>query len=221
MDTTNNETSLAAQLNAAKEKFRSTAPQELVQHFSRFVDELEQDNITERALAVGEKAPGFVLPNALGKSVTLGELIRTGPVILTWYRGGWCPYCNLQLNYLQQFLPAFEKEGARLVAITPETPDSSLSTQERHDLRFEVLTDPGNNIAGMYGGVHRLPADVKKFYAERNVFDHYDGEPDEFPVPATYIIDKEGIIRFRFVDPDYRKRAEPADLLAALQQINR
>lgn len=220
MSTTIIEPSLAAQLQQTKEKFLATAPAETVKHFVHFIHGLENSPIRENALAIGQKAPDFTLPDALGLNTTLSELLQTGPVILTWYRGGWCPYCNLQLNHLQRLLPDFEKLGATLVAITPETPDSSLSTQEKHDLRFEVLTDPANNVARLYGGVHPLPAEIKKSYADRNVFDHYTGDVVEFPVPATYIIDKTGVVRYRFVDPDYRKRAEPADLLAVLQHLD-
>ena len=219
MSTTIIEPSLALQLHEAKETFRTTAPAETVQHFVHFIDELENSSIRESALAVGQKAPDFTLPDALGLDTTLSNLLEAGPVILTWYRGGWCPYCNLQLSYLQRFLPDFEKAGAKLVAITPETPDSSLSTQEKHDLRFEVLTDPANSVAKAYGGVHHLPEEIKKAYADRNVFDHYADDVDEFPIPATYIIDTAGVVRYRFVEPDYRKRAEPADLLAALQDL--
>lgn len=220
MSTTITEPSLAAQLHETKEKFLTTAPVETVQHFVRFIDELENSPIRENALAVGQKAPDFTLPDAIGLNTTLSELLETGPVILTWYRGGWCPYCNLQLSHLQRFLPEFEKAGARLVAITPESPDSSLSTQEKHDLRFEVLSDPANTVAKAYGGVHPLPVEIKESYARRNVFDHYADGVVEFPVPATYIIDKAGIVRYRFVDPDYRKRAEPTDLLAVLQHLS-
>jgi hypothetical protein len=121
------EPSLAAQLHETKEKFLTTAPAETIRHFVHFIDELENSPIRENALALGQKAPDFTLPDALGLNTTLSELLETGPVILTWYRGGWCPYCNLQLNHLQRLLPDFEKESATLVAITPETPDSSLS----------------------------------------------------------------------------------------------
>ena len=219
MSDTITDSPLAAQLQEAKEKFLTTAPAETVHHFNRFINELENGSIREKALDVGQQAPDFALPDALGLTTTLSELLAIGPVILTWYRGGWCPYCNLQLGHLQRFLPDFEKLGANLVAITPEMPDSSLTTQEKHDLRFEVLSDPDNSVARLYAGVHQLPTAIKGFYDDRGVFDHYAGDVEEFPVPSTFIIDKAGIVRYRFVDPDYRKRAEPADLLIALQHL--
>ena len=220
MSITIDQPSLNSKLSEAKEKFQSTAPAETVRHFTAFIDDLKSSNIPGKALAVGRKAPDFSLPNALGVKVTLSRLLEDGPVIITWYRGGWCPYCNLQLNHLQQFLADFKMAGASLVAITPETPDMSLTTQEKHSILFEVLTDSTNTVAHLYGGVHHLPREIKASYADRNVFDHYPSELDELPVPATYLIDKMGIVRYRFVNPDYRKRSEPAELLAALQELS-
>lgn len=98
--------------------------------------------------------------NALGKPVSLRAELKRGPVILTWYSGGWCPYCNLALAYLQRYLSLFQEAGAELIAITPEKPDDTLSTKEKHALEFEVLTDETNSVAKLYGGVHKLNKEV-------------------------------------------------------------
>jgi peroxiredoxin len=157
----------------------------------------------------------------LGKAVNLSAEIKRGPVILTWYRGGWCPYCNLALAYLQRFLKQFREAGAELIAITPEKPDETLTTKEKHDLEFEVLTDEGNEVAKLYGGVHRLNEEVRGFYKNSGVLDHYDNEIREFPVPATYIISPQSTVIYAFVESDYRQRAEPSFIVGVINQYQK
>ena len=119
-------------------------------------------------------------------------------MVLTWYRGGWCPYCNLTLHQLQVELPEFEANGAHLIALTPELPDKSLSTSEKHNLKFEVLSDIGNEIAKEYGIVYKLTNDVANAYNKSFGIEEYNGDgSNELPLAATYIIDEYGKIVYR------------------------
>ncbi|WPU96941.1 redoxin domain-containing protein [Mucilaginibacter sabulilitoris] len=213
--------SLAWKLTEAEDKIRKENGTESADNFTKFIGETDPAEIKSRALKMGETAPDFTLKNALGKAITLSAEIKRGPVILTWYRGGWCPYCNLALAYLQRFLKQFKEAGAELIAITPEKPDETLTIKEKHDLEFEILTDENNEIAKLYGGVHRLNKEVKDFYKDRGVFDHYTDDIQEFPVPATYIISPQGTVIYAFVESDYRQRAEPTFIIGAIKQYQK
>ena len=173
-----------------------------------------------KALKVGDKAKDFTLKNAQGKQVRLYSLLEKGNVVLTWYRGGWCPYCNLALKQLQDALPEITAEGAVLVALTPELPDSSLSTKEKHQLKFEVLTDLNNEVARTYGLVFKLDEATATRYEQGFQLSVYNGNHSaELPMPATYVIDKKGIIRYAFVEADYRLRADPKVIVGELKKI--
>ncbi|MFC1805601.1 peroxiredoxin-like family protein [Planctomycetota bacterium] len=210
--------SLQAQLDARKQEFLKTAPPELVKTFEDGVEALRPQE--KEAKKLGDKAPGFELPNATGKTVALADLLEKGPVVVTWYRGGWCPYCNIQLRALQQALPALREAGGTLVAISPELPDKALSTAEKQKLEFEVLSDVGNKVAAAYGLKYTLPAPVAaklKGFVDLATFN--GDASNDLPLAATYVIGTDGTIRYAFVDADYRKRAEPAAIVAALAKL--
>jgi len=154
--------------------------------------------------------------------VQLNDYLKKGPVVLTWYRGGWCPYCNMTLHYLQEQLPNFQLKGASLLALTPEIPDQSMSTIEKHQLQFEVLSDVGNKVAKQYGIVFKLTDAVADSYQKAFDLHAFNGdESDELPLAATYVIDQNGQIVYTFLDADYRNRAEAKDILAALDLIKK
>ena len=184
------------------------------------IDVVNQTGITQKALQVNAKAPDFTLKNHLDKEVNLYNLLKEGPVVLTWYRGGWCPYCNLTLHALQQALPEIKNQGATLLALTPEVPDQSLSTSEKHDLEFEVLSDLHNQVGKKFGVVFKLEDKVAAAY--QNGFDlhAYNGDDsDELPLAATYIIGQDGTIKWAFLDADYRNRAEPNEIVSQLKKL--
>lgn len=213
---------LRARLDARKAKWLRTAPAEQVRTFERGIDELRGSGIVERARKVGDVAPDFELSNATGRKVRLSALLVRGPVVLAWYRGGWCPYCNIELNALQESLPEFRRLGATLVAITPERPDKSMTSIERNRLEFEVLSDVGNNVARRYGLVFKLSDDVlHELQGSVNLAEYNGNESNELPIPATYVVDTRGVIRFAFVDPDYRRRGEPAEIIAVLRELRK
>lgn len=213
--------SLQAKLDSRKAAFTESAHPDMVNTFERGFAEVAESGVLESALREGDMAPMFSLPGATGDTVALGELLARGPIVIVWYRGGWCPYCNIQLNDMQVVLPRLRELGAELVAISPEMPDSALSTKERSALAFPVLSDPGNEIARQFGIVYSIPADVRQAFEGMLDIPSYNGDSSwELPLAVTYVIDRDGVIRYAFVDPDYRKRAEPSAVIAALQRLH-
>ena len=184
--------------------------------------ELIASGIAERSTGEGSAAPSFSLPNAQGEPVASESLWEEGPVVVSFYRGGWCPYCNVELRALQQRLPEIEALGARLVAITPETPDNALTTQEKNEIGFEVLSDGGNAVASAFGLTFRLPDAVNELYKGFGIdLEASNGEASQtLPVPATFVIGKGGKVLKAFVDADYTTRAEPDEIIAALKEAD-
>ncbi len=179
------------------------------------------DNIEANALKVGDAIPEFTLPNAKGAHIGSQELLAQGPLVISFYRGGWCPYCNLELRALQQLLPDFKQAGAQLVAISPQTPDHSLSTQEKNELTFEVLSDVGHQVARKFGLVFTMPTDLQNLYNDfgLDLPKHNGDRSFELPMPATYVVGKDGVIQYAFVPADYTQRAEPSEVLAAVKSL--
>ncbi|OYW73697.1 MAG: hypothetical protein B7Z37_20555 [Verrucomicrobia bacterium 12-59-8] len=216
------EDSLSEQLLAKQAEFATKAPAEVKTAYAAGIQAVADSGILKSAKQAGERAPDFTLRNAAGKEITLSTLLKQGPVVLTWYRGGWCPYCNLSLRALQQVLPELQAAGAQLVALTPELPDKSATTQEKNALQFQVLTDLNHGVAKEYGVAFKLTATVRDLYKQHFDLLEYNGaeaSDDTLPLAATYIIDRDGTIRYAFLDADYRKRAEPAELAAFVKQL--
>lgn len=186
------------------------------------IADLVSQQISARARKIGDVAPDFSLPDARGHQVTLSQLRSAGPVILSFYRGAWCPFCNLELRGLQRALPEFQTLGASLVAISPQLPDSSLTLQERHFLEFPVLSDVGNKVARQYGIVFRVPDELLDVFQRRNVdlqsFNGQEGK-NELPLPATFIVDSEGKIRAAFVEEDHTIRLDPEEIITTLREL--
>jgi peroxiredoxin len=218
MITTQN-TPLKTQLESCWQQLAGMLPQEVLATIEEKMGELERTGIQSRSLSVGDRAPDFTLPNATGERVRIGELLREGPVVLSFYRGSWCPFCNLELRALKAYQPHFQKLGAQLLALSPQTPDHSLATAQQDELTFPVLSDHGNEVARQFGLVFTLPAELRPIYQRYGIdLPAHNGEASfELPVPATYVVDPEGVIRFAFVNADYRQRAQPEEIVAALR----
>ncbi|MFJ3951705.1 AhpC/TSA family protein [Streptomyces sp. Je 1-4] len=187
----------------------------------RAARDLAASGLAARALRTGDTAPRFSLPSATGDTVTLDALLSAGPVVLTFYRGAWCPYCNLALRALQRHHPDITARGAQLVAISPQIPDESLTLTEKHSLAFDVLSDLGSDTAKQFGISFDLPDDLAVVY-ESFGFDLQrvnGGHPRTLPLPATYVIDQDATIRWTYLDTDYTTRAEPTDILTALDAL--
>lgn len=209
---------LQTKLDAKNAEFAKAADPEMIKAFNQAVENLTNSGILDEAKGVGETAPDFELTDATGKTVALAELLAEGPVVLTFYRGGWCPYCNIQLRAYQEQLEAFTALGANLVAISPELPDNSMDTVEKSELKFDVLSDPGNEVADAFG----LRYEIDPLLAERfaPMLEAQNGDDSHtLPLTATYVIDQKGTIRYALVTADYKVRAEPSELLASLKHV--
>lgn len=184
-------------------------------------EDLRASGILNEIINIGDKAPDFTLPNVDGSSVSLSEALQAGSVVLVFYRGAWCPYCNLALRAYQQILPEIQARGAQLITVSPQTPDNSLTMAEKNELQFAVLSDEDNQVAREYKLVFTVPKDVVEIYdnigidlVAANGNEHY-----ELPLPGTYVIAQDGTVHYAFADTNYVKRAEPADILAALDKL--
>jgi peroxiredoxin len=176
--------------------------------------------IVGSALRKDQQAPEFELPDANGKPVALGGRLKNGPVVLTFYRGGWCPYCNIALRALKLCLPEIQRHGGSLIAISPELPDQSLNTQEKLQLGFDVLSDQGNIVARRFGLVYRVAdaAQERLLALGRDLVAHNGSPTWELPITATYVINPNGMIVFDHVDADYRNRLDPAVIVEVLKR---
>ncbi len=184
---------------------------------------LKDSRIAERALAAGNDAVDFTLPNARGEQVSSEALRQQGPIVVSFYRGGWCPYCGLELKALQSVNAEIEALGARLIAISPQRPDESLSTAEKNQLEFEVLSDLNSKVADQYGLTFSLDEDLRPIYKNWGAdVAAVNDDPDcKLPLPATYVISQDGKIVHSFVEEDYTERLEPDEILNALRDLRR
>lgn len=209
---------LKDQLRLMSEAAAQKMPPEKAKAIETALNKLRDSHLTEKALKVGQTMPDFSLKDAHGKTVNLKSLRKKGSVIVSFYRGSWCPYCNAQLSAYQEHLSAFKARGATLVAITPEKPDLAVLTEQNKKLEFPILTDANNKLAAKFGLVWAVEGEMKKIYQEFGLdLEKNQGNPDwKLPVPATYVVGSDGKIKYAFLDVDYTRRADPADILAAL-----
>jgi peroxiredoxin len=213
--------SLKEQLAEYRAGWYQRVPAERQAIMRRHIDQLRGGAIARTMLKVGNRVPAIVLENAKGAAVDVGTLLEKGPVIVTFYRGGWCPYCNLELKAYQAMLPEITAVGASLVAISPEKPDDTVSTAEKNALTFEVLSDVGQNVGRAFGLVYEFTEELRSAYHGFNLdIPARNGTPDEWalPVSATYVIDRDGSIIYAYTDVDYRDRADPHDVVEVLRK---
>ena len=174
------------------------------------------------ALKIGQQAIEFELPNQEGKAVALKDLVAKGPVVVTFYRGDWCPYCNLQLRALQARLEEIEALGATLVAISPQVPDGSLTKSEISEMTFTVFSDQNAKVASQYGVAWEVPEfllDHMRVDRNLDLEKINNGNGSVLPIPATFIIGTDGIIVWNYVNVDYRTRSEPEEIIEALKKL--
>ncbi|MBU6420076.1 MAG: AhpC/TSA family protein [Proteobacteria bacterium] len=198
------------------------APDWIHEPMHRATDELIASGAANHAKKAGDLAPSFTLLDPDGKEVSSEDLLEKGPLIVTFYRGVWCPYCNMDLQALQEALPEFKKLGANLVAISPQTaPNSRRSTRE-NKVEFPILSDIGNNVADAFGLRFTLPDYLQKLYKDvfKNDLAVVNGEPSwTLPMPARFLIGQDGKIAYAEVNPDYTVRPDPEELLPALRNL--
>ncbi len=215
-------TTIAEQVNDVKAAAATRLPAEVVAVFASDQGALADRGIPAGAVAVGDELAPFALPDATGQTRTLDDLTANGPAVIVFYRGGWCPYCNLTLRtYQRDLLPQLRAHSARLVAISPETPDASLSTQEKAELTYTVLSDTGARLASAVGitfdpsdeglaAQRTLGVDIRTTRADGGTM---------LPMPTVLIVDQDHTVRFVDIHPDYTGRTEVNDILAALHRL--
>ncbi|KAL2832323.1 redoxin domain-containing protein [Aspergillus pseudoustus] len=212
---------LQREISSVVAKMSTAMPDETRQVLTGAKTSFEQSFDRTTAIQPGQHLPEFQLPNAVGEPVSSAALLSTGPLLMTFYRGSWCPFCDLALRALQKHLPEFKARGVALVAITPELPDFSLSLTEKHNLEFHVLTDAGNKYAEKLGLLYSMPDSLRPVYegAAKDLSVHNGNDEFSVPVPATILVGTDGVVRQAFVDPDYMKRAEPAVVLGWIDAL--
>ncbi len=213
--------SLSEQAQEITQAFIASQPEAIQQDIMKSFEELLGSDITDNTLITGSTAPDFTLPNATGTELTFSEQLKNGPIVLSFYRGGWCPFCNLEFAALNSILPQIKSLGASLIGISPETADASLSTAEKHQLQFEILSDSDNKIASQFGLVMTIPERMRPHYLSWGFDLPAVNGNDSFqlPVPATYIISPDGRIAAHYVNKDYTQRMEPEDIITALEAL--
>lgn len=221
--------SLQDRLDAFRANFEAggppwNAPAWVHEPMHRATDELIASGAAGHALKAGDAAPAFALQDPDGKPVSSAELLAEGPLVVTFYRGIWCPYCNMDLQAIQAALPEVEARGARLVAISPQTAPNSRRSQRDNKLGFPILSDPRNDVAASFGLRFKLPDYLADLY--RNAFKNdlavVNGDPSwTLPMPARFVIGTDGVIAYAEVNPDYTRRPDPSELLRVLDRLRR
>jgi peroxiredoxin len=208
-------------LAATAQHLATALPPAASQTIDDGIAEVTAAGLAHHALAAGQLAPDFTLPDAQGRPLALATLLAQGPVVLTFYRGNWCPYCNVQLRAYQQALPSLALRGATLLAISPQTPELSSLTGSEKALAFPVLSDVGNAVARQYGLAYGVGAQVAGTLRSVGIdLAAFNGtSDDELPLTATFVINTDGVIGWRWVEASFKHRADPADIVRALEQL--
>lgn len=212
---------LTEAIDAYNEQKSKKVPGEILETMARATAEIKVSGIEDRSLRVGDRMPDFELPNQHGETRRFSEYLAESPVVLNVYRGGWCPYCNLEMKALHDALPQIQAQGARLVGMAPETPDKAMDTAERHRIDIDILSDAGNCVAEGLGLVFELPESLRPIYQGLGIdVPAYNGD-DSFrlPMPATYIVGQDGVVSYAFVNADYTLRVEPEEIVAHLSSL--
>ena len=219
---------LQAKLDAFKADFEAgkppyNVPRSVIETMHRATAELKAAGLAERAKKVGDKAPAFLLKDPEGNIVSSKELLANGPLIVTFYRGVWCPYCNMELQALQAALPEFQKLGASLVAISPQTAPNSRKSAKQNNLSFPILSDTKGEVGTAFGLKFKLPDYLVELYKGlKNELPTINDDPGwTLPMPARYVIGPDSTILYSEVNPDYTIRPEPSDMFAALRKVSR
>ena len=201
-----------------KELISQYVPQEIQSVHEQAITELRDQGISKRALAVGAKAPSFELKDHNGRTVSSAEILKTDRLVICFFRGRWCPFCVGQLEGMNRILPQIRAAGAGLVAISLQTVQQSFFMADQHRLGFPLLSDAGNQVARRFGLVYHVPEYQQSIYRRTFVnLPFINGEDSwELPIPAVYVVDRDNSVRFAAVNPDYKERPEPEEILCQL-----
>lgn len=212
---------LQDKLDAFKETFKTQVPAEALEAFGRSTQELIDSGQAERALQAGDQVPDFVLTDSDRNEVSLKDLLADGPVVLSFYRGVWCPYCNIELQALEEVATDIRERGATLVAISMQGASDSNKSQEQNKLSFPILTDKAGELANKFGlrwPLQDYVIPIHDGFGVRLPAIHGDGQWN-LPMPARYVVDTDGSIAYSEVNPDYTRRPEPSDLFPVLDKL--
>lgn len=211
--------SLTEQLAKLKADNLAKTPSDVISIMADFADQLSESDLVENAPKVGDKLKNFNLRNQLGENRQLTKLTEKGSVVVTFYRGGWCPYCNLELRAYQNVLQDIKRVGATLVAITPELPDESMTTSEKNELGFEVLTDINSDYARELGLVFTISDELRSIYEKFGIDIEKHNGKDQFDLPlaATFIVNVDSTITSASVEADYKVRKDPSEIVKELE----
>ena len=219
---------LQAKLDAFKADFEAgkppySVPRSVIETMHRATQELISSGAAQRALKVGDPAPAFTLKDPEGKAVSSSALLADGPLVVSFYRGVWCPYCNMELQALEAARSEFERLGAKLVAISPQTPVNSRRSVRQNKLSFPILSDTNNNVASAFGLKFALPDYLVELYKSlKNDLPTFNGDPSwTLPMPGRFVIAPDRTIVYAEVNPDYTLRPEPEAMLPALKKVAR
>lgn len=217
---------LQDKLDAMREDFENgrfplVPTQAQLDTMSQATQSLINSRQADKALEAGDTAPEFTLRDGDGVTVSSRELLARGPLVATFYRGVWCPYCNFDLQALEEVRPEIEARNASLVAISPQTPANSRKSQRDNKLGFPILSDAGAAVAAEFGLRFALPEDLIEVYRQfGNDLAKINDDPSwVLPMPARYVIGTDGVIAYAEVNPDYTRRPDPSDLLPVLDRL--
>lgn len=213
--------SLQQELAATAQHLASTLPPAASQTIDTGIAEVQAAGLAKHGLQAGQLAPDFTLPDAAGQPVRLAGLLQAGPVVLVFYRGNWCPYCNVQLRVYNQALPRFQAHGATLVAVSPQTPELTQLTAEEKELHFPVLSDVGNAVARQYGLAYQVGGAVYDTLhgVGIDLAAHNGDASGELPLTGTFVIARDGHIAWATVEADFKQRPDPALIVEALAKL--
>jgi peroxiredoxin len=219
---------LQAKLDTFKADFEAgkppySVPRSVIETMHRATQELIASGAAQRALKAGEQAPLFTLKDPEGNSVSSASLLAQGPLVVSFYRGVWCPYCNMELQALEAARPEFERLGAKVVAISPQTPVNSRKSVRQNHLTFPILSDTHNDVASAFGLKFALPDYLVELYKTlKNELPAFNGDPSwTLPMPGRFVIAPDRTIVYAEVNPDYTLRPEPESMLPALKKLAR
>ncbi|WP_316233281.1 peroxiredoxin-like family protein [Bradyrhizobium sp. SZCCHNPS2010] len=217
--------SLQSKLDAFKADFEAgkppyKVPYAVIETMHRATAELIASGAAQRALKAGDELPAFMLSDPEGNKVSSDDLLSKGPLVISFYRGVWCPYCNMELQALQEALPQFKELGASLVAISPQNPVNSRKSVRQNNLSFPILSDPHNDVAAAFGLRFEMPDYLIDLYKSlKNDLPAFNGDPSwTLPMPARFVVGQDGVVLYAEVNPDYTRRPEPEDMLPALRR---
>ncbi|MFM5397148.1 peroxiredoxin-like family protein [Aeromonas veronii] len=200
---------------------RTKVPGDVLAVMEGVTEALRASGLGQGAFVTGDQFPDFTLPDQHGVVRPLSHYLAEGPVVLNIYRGGWCPYCNLEMQALNIALPELVKRGVTLLGLTPEMPTTAQDTLTANELAITVLSDEGNRVSASLGLVFELPEVLRPIYERFGIDIPASNGDDSFtlPVPATYILCQDRVVRYHFVNVDYTQRAEPTQLIVELDRL--